>query len=269
MPSSEHKNRRILVALDASSPRLAALEEAADLAAALGAELRGLVVEDIKLLRLAGLPCAREVASSSARIRQLDLAIVERMLRSRAEEVRWAFVAAAERVSVRWSFRIARGSMAATSLESAGDADMLIIGRERPGIHPLVPRSKPYANHPIVVAFDGRPAAKLALEMAAKLTPARDDRIAVVMVADDTQLVRRLRQSSADWMSAHGWPTASCSRSAVSAKSLAAVAGRLEARLLMVGGDSPLLGPSAVERLLELLDCPLAIVRSAEGPANQ
>ncbi|MBK7177644.1 MAG: universal stress protein [Chloroflexi bacterium] len=55
------KIQRILVALDASPHSLAALEAAIDLAERLDAELQGLFVEDINLLRLAQLPFAREL----------------------------------------------------------------------------------------------------------------------------------------------------------------------------------------------------------------
>ncbi|MGD9028912.1 MAG: universal stress protein, partial [Anaerolineae bacterium] len=53
--------RRILIALDASSHSIAALRAAARLASSLEAELHGLFVEDINLLRAAGLPMAREL----------------------------------------------------------------------------------------------------------------------------------------------------------------------------------------------------------------
>ena len=48
--------RRILVAVDASPHSLAALDAALRLAADLEAEIIGLFVEDINLLRLAGMP---------------------------------------------------------------------------------------------------------------------------------------------------------------------------------------------------------------------
>jgi K+-sensing histidine kinase KdpD len=50
--------RRILVALDASPDSLAALKTAADLARRMEAELMGLFVEDIELLRMADSPYA-------------------------------------------------------------------------------------------------------------------------------------------------------------------------------------------------------------------
>ena len=52
---------RILVALDESEDHQRVLQSAAEVAARLKAELRGLFVEDVNLLRLAELPCAREV----------------------------------------------------------------------------------------------------------------------------------------------------------------------------------------------------------------
>ena len=64
--------RRILVALDASTHSLAALETAAGLAARLEAELVGLFVEDINLLRAAELPFARETSFYSSSLRPLE-----------------------------------------------------------------------------------------------------------------------------------------------------------------------------------------------------
>ena len=52
--------KRILIALDPSRRGQSALQAAAHLAAGTGAELAGLFVEDINLLRMAGLPFARE-----------------------------------------------------------------------------------------------------------------------------------------------------------------------------------------------------------------
>ena len=57
----EAASRRILVAIDTSPHGSAALEAAARLATELRAELEGLFIEDINLLRLAGLPFAREI----------------------------------------------------------------------------------------------------------------------------------------------------------------------------------------------------------------
>lgn len=65
------KTDRVLIALDANLRSLDALRLAAELAARLEAELLALFVEDVNLIRLAGLPFAREVDRSSAVERQL------------------------------------------------------------------------------------------------------------------------------------------------------------------------------------------------------
>lgn len=82
---SEFVVRRILVALDVSQHSLAALEAAVKLAARMQAELLGLFVEDLNLLRVAGLRSARQIRYPSATAEPLDLAAMERDLRVRAE----------------------------------------------------------------------------------------------------------------------------------------------------------------------------------------
>ena len=58
--------RRILLALEAGNGGSAAMEAATHLAAQLNAELHGLFLEDINLIRLAELPFAREIGLTSA-----------------------------------------------------------------------------------------------------------------------------------------------------------------------------------------------------------
>ena len=80
MNAREHEIviQRILVALDASPHSQAALDAAATLAARVSAELQGLFIEDVNLLRLAELPFAREVGSFTATHRRLDARDLER-----------------------------------------------------------------------------------------------------------------------------------------------------------------------------------------------
>lgn len=121
------KIRRIVVGLDPSSPRLAALETAAALASRMQAELLGLFIEDSDLLQLAGLPFAREVGFASAMQRALDVAGLERTLRALAADSERALAAAAARIDVPWSFRVARGSLVASLLAAAAEGDLLLV----------------------------------------------------------------------------------------------------------------------------------------------
>jgi len=85
---------RVLVTFDTFPLGQAALEAAAGLASGLGAELAGLFVEDINLMRMAELPFARELGLSSAAVRRVEAIELERTLRLQAERVRTALAAA-------------------------------------------------------------------------------------------------------------------------------------------------------------------------------
>ena len=121
--------RRILVALDASPHSQAALEAASELADVLKAELVGIFVEDVNLLRLAGLPFAREVGYPSGTDRPLDSASMEREIRIQAEQARQTLASVAVRRQIRWSFRVVRGQVATELLSAAQEADLLVLGR--------------------------------------------------------------------------------------------------------------------------------------------
>ncbi len=112
---------RIVVSLDAISETHAAIEAAARLAVRWNAVLHGVFVEDEDLLRLAGLPFARQV-SLGAGAEPLTAAQAARQVRAFAESARREFAAAAHRHSLRWSFEVVQGSAAAdTVMTAAGD----------------------------------------------------------------------------------------------------------------------------------------------------
>ena len=104
-------------------------EAIAQLAQEMQAELLGLFIEDVELLRFAALPFAREVGFPSAALRAIDLAALERQLRAQADGLRQALAAALDPTAVSWSFRVARASPA-NAVEAAlaeGYAPSLII----------------------------------------------------------------------------------------------------------------------------------------------
>jgi nucleotide-binding universal stress UspA family protein len=194
--------RRILVALDSSPHSLAALDAAADLAETMEAELSGLFVEDVELLRLADAPYARQVLYSTAADAPLDRASMERNLRAQSEQARAALAAAAKRVHVRWSFRTVRGHVTPEVLAAAGGCDLLALGklgwslgaRLRIGSTALevagsripvllLPAQGAFANLPLLVYYDGSPAAKYAVVVAARLAAAAKKGISVLLAA--------------------------------------------------------------------------------------
>jgi nucleotide-binding universal stress UspA family protein len=121
--------RRILVALDASPDSLAALQAAVRLAARMEAELLGLFVEDVNLLRVAESPFAREILYPSARETPVSRSSMELLLRRQSEQARAALESAAQRAQVRCVFRTVRGQVASELLSAAAEADLLAMGK--------------------------------------------------------------------------------------------------------------------------------------------
>jgi nucleotide-binding universal stress UspA family protein len=128
-PTTAFAIRRILVALDASPHSLAALDMAVDLAAKMEAELAGLFVEDVELLRMAESPSAREIAYTTASEIPLNRSIMERKLRAQSEQIRNAVAAAAQRAQVRWSFQTVRGQVTSALRAAAAEDDIVAVGR--------------------------------------------------------------------------------------------------------------------------------------------
>lgn len=192
--------RRILVALDASPPSLAALGAAVDLAARMDAEVAGLFVEDTALLRLAEIPCAREMPYFSVAGVPLTRASMESKLRSQAEQIRKTLEATARSARVAWSFRSVRGKVASELRAAAAGVDLLALGgggwsldrRLRAGstalemaasslpVLLLPGRQLPKQVH-LVVYYDGSPEARRALFAATALAQAGMDGVAVLV----------------------------------------------------------------------------------------
>lgn len=254
---------RVLVAMDGSAYGLAAVEAAVHLAAGLGAELLGLFVEDANLLRLAGLPVAREVPLSCAAPRALDPLAMERLLRAQADQVRQALAETAAQVSVAWSFRVARGHVVRASLESAGDSDLVVLGKENPVAQAPAPRFAPRARAaacPLLLVFDDSPSSRRALETAAQLARTMDCQIVIAIETadeDGEELARRATQQ----LQQAGVAVRVQPRVLRSAAQLIGEARRAKAKLVLLSRCSDLLDEATLELLVDELDCPVALVQ--------
>ncbi|MCL7451828.1 MAG: universal stress protein [Anaerolineae bacterium] len=210
--------RRILVALDASPHSLAALEAAVELASRFGAELYGLYVEDINLLRLAELPFAQEVGQFSANRRRLDVQELERQIRAQTVRIRRIFRGTSQRAEVSWTFSVSRGRVDREVLAAATEADVLVLGRAgwswiRPGragstTRAVLAQAPGWAlilqegtclGQPVGVVYDGSPLAQKALEAAAALLE-DDGQMTVLFLADDPQSFESLKAQVHAWL---------------------------------------------------------------------
>jgi len=103
-------------------------EAVARFARELQADLLGLFIEDVELLRFAALPFAREVGMASASLLAMSLEGLERQMRAQAELVE-AALAAILGPAAGWTFRVARASPA-NAVEAAlaeGHAPALLV----------------------------------------------------------------------------------------------------------------------------------------------
>lgn len=124
--------RRIVVGLDAFATEDEPLRLAAELARAFEAEIEGLFVEDLDLLRAASLPFAREVGSFSAAARPFERTALEGQLRAVARRARARLLRAFSGTEVRAGFRVVRGRVPGELVAALGGADLLVVGGGRP-----------------------------------------------------------------------------------------------------------------------------------------
>ena len=132
-PMGETEGERVLVALDASEHSMAALQAAAQLAALMQAELHGVFVEDVNLVRVGGIPMCNEVGTFSSGPRAIDNGTVRRMFQVMKAKMQRALEQAAERSQVRWSFRVERGGVTTELLAASEGATVLTMGCPRKG----------------------------------------------------------------------------------------------------------------------------------------
>ena len=128
MPDEAPGFRRILLAVDASAASCAAASAAAALAARLGADLRGLYVEDDDLLRLAALPFAGILRIPSGAHEPVDRARVEAELRAVGARARDVLARAAAQAHLSFEFVVARGRVIREVLAAAERVDLLVLG---------------------------------------------------------------------------------------------------------------------------------------------
>ena len=258
-PSQPSLARRVLIALDASSSSLAVLEEAARLAVELRAELQGVFVEDINLLRLASLPFAREIPFSTAAPRQFDVAEMEQSLKVRADRVREALASRANRSRLEWSFQVVRGHVTRASLAAASETDVLIIGCESRRHSPAFSFRRP-RRQPLIVIFDGHSSAYRVLETSTQLARPNRDQIVVLIATSNPEHAGNLRHQTDDWFVTRDIRAIIDDTPVGDPETLVAAAGRWQAKLVLINRDSILLSESTVESLVNDADCPVGIV---------
>lgn len=213
--------RRILVAVDASEDATAALEAAVELASATGAEIRGVFVEEERLLRAGRLSMCREVSLFSEQPRKIERRDLERQLRAHARRLQAQLQQAAERARVPWSFSTTRGDVTAELRRAARDTDLLALGatgrsyRDPPGS--TVDELVSDAPSPVLILrratrlglgvhalYDGTEAGRRAVALAAELSRREQPPLTVFLLADDDDTGNVMAERLGGWLAERG-----------------------------------------------------------------
>lgn len=270
--------KRILVAVDASPSSLVALEAAAELAVSLEAELLGLFIEDINLLRLGEVPFAREVGFSTGSIREVDLQGIQRQLRVQASQARRQIVRLARSMGFRWSFRVARGVINRELLEAASDADLVILGRRGwSGRRRLGSTAEAMISHAsnvtmimerrvkleptVLVLYDGSAPAQKALHMAADLVRKRRGYLTVAILALEEGEARRLQTEVGLWLHAQRLQARYRWMMEEDDQLIPELVRSEGGCMLVLPGEIPMLQGDRLMAVLNRLQCPVMVVR--------
>lgn len=269
--------KRILVALDMSPHSLAAMRAAVELAAEWGADLVGLFVEDLDLLRLAQLPFAREVAVYSARVRSLGEEQVELQLRAQAARLRRDLARLAMRQGVRWNFEIARGVIARELLSEAEEADLVVLGKtgwsESQSLgsttrvvvaqargRVLILQHQARMVPSLRVVYDGSPQGERALASAAMLAGQGRREISILLVADSEERVSELRKGAAQLLRQQGLSARYRALIDPDPDELVEASEALDC-VLVLPVESERLPEDMLLDILDQLECPVLLVR--------
>jgi nucleotide-binding universal stress UspA family protein len=270
--------RRILIAIDASPHSLAALQAAADLASALDADLVGIYVEDINLVKLAGHPYVRQVSYYSATPRQFGTRQAEEELRSQANRARRALALAAQRAQLRFNFRVARGVIEQVLLEAAREADLIILGkagwsrRRRMGSTTrLLINQSPCLimflqqgarlGFTIGVLYDGTPASEKALAASASLVQRRAGFLIMLLLASDIEQARALQGKVAGQLQDYELSARFRWLLGPAVRGLAEIVKDEGFGALVVPGEMEALPSEALADLLDQIEAPVLVVR--------
>lgn len=117
---------RIVIALDPGTASVGWLEFVRHLNPDKGAELLGLLVEDIAVLEHGRSHLAREVLLSGAE-RELQEDVLEKQIRAQVSAARARFERSAGRLGLRHGFHVIRGELVSELIKSASGAQTLVV----------------------------------------------------------------------------------------------------------------------------------------------
>mgnify|MGYP001819511065 CR=1 FL=1 len=272
--------RRITVALDDSMQSSQALQEAAELAASLQAELEGIFIEDINLIHLAELPFTREIRPASMTQEVVNSQRMEQELRSLARQQQKKLELVANEKGIRCSFRIRRGQIKTELMEAVTEADILTLSRPGQVAEKFTRQSASLslqaaafpaqqASPSVSVIFGPAASERKALMAAARLASYLDVGLNILVNGEsDTETDELLHEAmvqlesqkqSVNYLRLPGCQVSDLVKATLSSNS----------RVLLLNSNNSLVTDGQLWSYLEQVSCPLLIVReTAENTAN-
>jgi hypothetical protein len=123
--------RRLCLVLDSATQNRVLLQAAVHLAAEIGAELEGMLIEDETLHRLAAQSDVAHVSRQTTLAEPLSVARLEREWRAQASLLRERLTALAAQEQVVCHFRVVRGLLEREILAAAAEAELLALWGEQ------------------------------------------------------------------------------------------------------------------------------------------
>ena len=259
--------RRVAIALDASGQSSQALQAAAELAASLQAELEGIFIEDINLIRLAELPFTREIRPASMTEQVVDLQRMEQELRSQARQQRQKLELIAREKGISCSFSTRRGHIKAELMQTAAEVDFLTFCSpdQRPDslkaktIDNAVSWSQ--AQPSITVIFSNAQEGNGMLMAAARLAERLAMDLSILLVGETDEETEELQCAARsiladEKLTANFIPLPACQVS-----DLIIATDSANSRLLLVNNSNPVVTDGELWHYLEQISCPVLIVR--------
>lgn len=259
---------RILVAVDPCAHSLLAMESAAALAEAAQAELIALFIEDLNLIHLAGLPFASEVDRHTGSARQLDSPQMARALRGQAEQARRELVRIGRQRQIRTSLRVVRGHYISEALSASSTMDVSflcragqarLVGPTTAQAASLAVNRRIDAGRPVWVYYDGSAAAR-ALTLAKQLTAPEEKDLIVLLPPMPPAALDKLQKEALAGLADRGPSARFRVLQGSDAADLTRAMRREHASLLIIERDNPLVAGQHAQRLLDAIDCPVALV---------
>lgn len=180
---SNEKQATVMLATDVSSYSVTTVTLAVEMAASVQTGLLGLFVEDEDLLRVAGLPCTREITLTTTRERPTSTNQMQRSLQAAALQFKKSLQREAQASQIAWHFDTVRGRMRDVGLKPHLNVSYTIVSR--PVSHRL--QSEPvHKTRTILLILDDSPRQQHALDVV--LRRFQHERVELVVVGEDPDM---------------------------------------------------------------------------------